>query len=116
VFFTAMESAEQEFLRNRGLGVVLADASGELGFPRVSVRCDYRSPLRFDEVYQIEVRLSRIGSKSLTFEFRFRRGEEDIATGEITSVCCRMTTTAPPKSIEIPEWILQRLREEPAAS
>ena len=110
VFFTAMESAECEFLRSRGLGVVMPDAVGEIGFPRVAAKCDYKSPLRFEDEYQIEVRVARIGAKSVTYEFSFTHAGRAVAVGEMTSVCCRITPDGKPTSVPIPEWILQKLR------
>ena len=112
VFFTAMESAEQEFLRSRGLGVLLPHPDGDLGFPRVAARCDYQSPLKFEDEYQIDVRIARIGGKSVTYEFAFTQGDRAIATGEMTSVCCRMTPNGNPTPIAIPDWISERLRGE----
>lgn len=111
VFFTAMESAETEFLRSRGLSVIMHDPAGEIGWPRVSVRCDYKSPVRFEDEYQIAVRTTRIGGKSVTYEFTFTHDDRQVAVGEMTSVCCRMNDAAP-ISIPIPDWILLRLRGE----
>lgn len=112
VFFTAMESVECEFLRSRGLGVVMPDAAGELAFPRVSARCDYLSPVRFNDEYQVEIRISRIGTKSVTYQFAFSHEGRAVAQGEMTSVCCRFSADGTPTSIPIPEGILRRLRGE----
>jgi 4-hydroxybenzoyl-CoA thioesterase/acyl-CoA thioester hydrolase len=113
VFFTAMESAEQELLRGLGLGVMFRDERGNIGFPRVSVKCDYQSPLRLNDEYQIEVRLGRIGSKSVTYDFAFTLGDRAIAKGEMTSVCCRFADDGTPNSVVIPESVLKRLRTDP---
>lgn len=113
VFFTAMESAEQEFLRSRGLGVMFRDEQGEIGFPRVSAKCDYQSPLRLNDEYLIEVRQSRIGSKSVTYEFAFRFGERIIARGEMTSVCCRFAAEGLPTSVVIPEAVRRQIGSDP---
>lgn len=111
VFFRVMESAEQEFLRGRGLGVFFRDEQGKLGFPRVAARCNYQSPLRLDDEYQIEVHLNRIGTRSITYDFVMRLGDRPVADGTITSVCCRFTEDGTPTSIEIPDWVRERLRE-----
>lgn len=111
VFFTAMESAECEFLRSLGLGVVMPDLAGQIAFPRVSARCDYQSPLRFEDEYQIEVTAARIGGTSVTYDFTFTFGQRAIAVGQMTSVCCRMSSDGTPTPIPIPESILQRLRD-----
>lgn len=112
VFFTAMESAETEFLRCRGLTVMLRDPAGDLGWPRVAASCDYKSPLRFEDEYQIEVRVGRIGARSVTYEFIFTHGDRAVAVGKMTSVCCSIAPDGTPSSVPIPEWILQKLRGE----
>jgi hypothetical protein len=33
-----------------------------------------------------------------------------VASGELTSVCCRMTDQAPPQPIAIPEWFREKLK------
>jgi 4-hydroxybenzoyl-CoA thioesterase/acyl-CoA thioester hydrolase len=112
VFFTVMESVETEFLRSRGLSVVTRDEDGHLAWPRVAVKCDYHSPLRFEDEFQIDLSITRIGQKSITFRFDFSLDGRTIATGEMTSVCCRIDDDGNPASIPIPEKILRRLRGE----
>ena len=111
VFFTAMESAETEFLSSRGLSVVmLHEETGEIAFPRVAAHCEYQSPVRFEDLYQIEVRVERIGEKSITYEFKFTHDGQPVAVGEMTSVCCRFAADGTPTSIPIPETVLSKLR------
>jgi 4-hydroxybenzoyl-CoA thioesterase/acyl-CoA thioester hydrolase len=112
VFFTVMESVETEFLRTRGLTVMSSDAAGQLGWPRVSAKCEYVSPLRFEDEFQIALRITRIGQKSVTFAFDFSLAGRPVATGEMTSVCCRIADDGTPTSIPIPEGIVRRLRGE----
>jgi 4-hydroxybenzoyl-CoA thioesterase/acyl-CoA thioester hydrolase len=115
VFFTAMESAEHEFLRSLGFGILFEDAGVQLSFPRVSARCDYQSPIRFGDEYQIEVRIARIGTKSVTYEFLFSHAGRAVARGEVTAVCCRFEADGKPVSVPIPDWAVRRLRGETAA-
>jgi acyl-CoA thioester hydrolase len=108
-FFHFMEEAEHEYLRHLGLSVLMRDEQGPISWPRVSVRCDYRSALHFEDVVTIDVRLARRGEKSVTFAFHFTHNERLIAEGSITAVCCRLSSHQPPKSIPIPAWIAQKL-------
>jgi len=71
MFFVYMEQAEHELLRSLGLSVLEHDASGAISWPRVAVACDYRQPLRFEDEFEIEVSISRMGEKSVTSAFRF---------------------------------------------
>jgi YbgC/YbaW family acyl-CoA thioester hydrolase len=66
-FFRWMESAEVEYLRSRGLSVALTWQGKEIGFPRVSASCDYLSPVTFEDLVEIVVRVQRVGRKSVTF-------------------------------------------------
>lgn len=112
-FFELMEQAEHELLRSVGLSVVMQDAEGTISWPRVAARCDYRSAARFEDILTIEVRLTRLGTKSATYAYRFLRSNEELAVGEITAVCCRMIDHAPPQSIEIPAAIREKLARGP---
>jgi 4-hydroxybenzoyl-CoA thioesterase/acyl-CoA thioester hydrolase len=119
-FFRMMEQAEHELLRSVGLSVVMPEAAipgeavtekgGKISWPRVSAKCDYQSPARFEELLEIEVRIARLGRSSVTYQHRFTRDSSLLATGEITAVCCRVREGLPPKSMSIPEMIAQKLR------
>ena len=112
-FFIYMETAEHEMLRSVGLSVLQPDGDHHLSWPRVAVTCDFRQPARFDDILTIEVSVERIGSKSVTYLFRFLRGEQLLATGKTTAVCCRIVPGQPPLSILIPEEIQIRLASLP---
>jgi 4-hydroxybenzoyl-CoA thioesterase/acyl-CoA thioester hydrolase len=111
VFFTYMEAAEQELLRSRGLSVVMSDEEGPLAWPRVAAHCDYHSSIRFEDLVDIEVQISRVGGKSVTFGFYFTSAGRDIARGEITAVCCRANPDGSLRSITIPSSVAAKLRE-----
>ena len=104
-FFLFMEEAEHEFLRARGLSVLMRDAEGAISWPRVAVKCDYASPAKFEDVLEIDVALTRIGDKSVTYAFTFTCEGRPVARGEITAVCCRVGENVVPKSILIPDEI-----------
>src|SRR5215203_509073 len=61
VFFNYMEEVEHEFLRTVGLSVVLNTDEGPITWPRVAVRCDYQNAVRFEDVVDIELHVSRLG-------------------------------------------------------
>jgi len=109
-FFRYMEAAETAFLRARGLSVSLQWQGESVGFPRVSVACDYLKPAKFEDLLDIFVTLEKIGRKSLTFAFDFKRGDEVLAQGRITSVFCRKLGDQGMESLEIPDE-LRRILE-----
>lgn len=109
-FFVYMEQAEHELLRSLGLSVVSRDDEGEISWPRISAACDFRNPARFEDLLDIEVTVERLGSKSIIYSFRFTRDGVEIASGSMTSVCCRIRPGRPPQSIAMPSRFAHKLR------
>ncbi len=110
-FFRWMEAAEVAFLRDRGLPVMLTSEGRRLGFPRVSVSCEYLLPVRFDDLVEIVVRLERVGRKSLKLSFELFNEGRPVARGQMTAVCCRMDAGQALEAVEIPEAIRAQLEK-----
>jgi 4-hydroxybenzoyl-CoA thioesterase/acyl-CoA thioester hydrolase len=110
VFFVYMEQAEHELWRHLGLSVMLADDKGPISFPRVGARCDYQGAIHFEDLVDIEVAIVRLGEKSITYEFTFSHQGRAVASGQTTTVCCRLEADGSLKSIAIPAWIAQKLQ------
>ena len=107
-FFRYMESAEHQFFRSLGFSVVTRQVDPPVGWPRVHAECDYTHPLRFEDEVEIHMRVIEKKSKSLTYEFRFRKLNADppveVARGSLTVVCVMhhsggMTSATIPKAI-----------------
>ncbi len=108
-FFVFMETAEHEFLRSLGTSVATEWNGNKIGWPRLLVSCQYLSPLRFEDEVDIHLRVSRKGTKSLTYQFRFTRQGEDIARGEVTTVCCITNPGEKLRAISIPDFIADQI-------
>lgn len=107
-YFVFMETAEHLFLESLGTSVALELEGRQIGWPRVAASCEYSGPARFGDELEIEVRVQRKGTKSMTYEFRFTRGTEELATGTMTSVCCELGPRGV-RSIPIPDAVAARL-------
>jgi 4-hydroxybenzoyl-CoA thioesterase/acyl-CoA thioester hydrolase len=110
-FFRYMEAAEHELLRSLGFSVYSEIDGVPVSFPRVAASCEYHSPARCEDVLEIDVTVRRVGTKSVTYGFHFWQHGRDVASGEMSSVCCRVPHGQPPVSIPIPEVIATKLRE-----
>ncbi len=108
-FFIYMEEVEHEFLRTRGLSVMMRDEQGVISWPRVAAKCEYRSAAKFEDVLDVELQIARIGEKSVSWSFRFSLADREIALGEMTAVCCRIADGQAPRGILIPEAIRRKL-------
>ncbi len=107
-FFRYMEEAEHELLRHCGLRVFHNTDAETISWPRVSATCDFRNPIRFEDVVDIEVSVAERTRRSVTYRFRFSCDGRRIAEGRMTSVRCRMTDDGP-RATEIPDWIVDKL-------
>ena len=108
-FFRFMEQAEHELLRSLDLSVLMHDDQGPISWPRVGAKCEFRSAARFEDILEIEVAIRRLGDKSISYGFAFECEGRDIAVGELTAVCCRMSNDMAPQSIAIPAWFREKL-------
>lgn len=118
-FFRYMENTEHAFFRSLGLSIHATEEPGRgLGWPRVRATCDYKLPLRFEEEFEVHLRVREKRSKSLTYEFVFRKVGDatgaEVARGSLTAVCVTMDEQAGRmKAIKIPDFIAEKIEEAP---
>jgi acyl-CoA thioester hydrolase len=112
-FFKFMEVAETSFLHSLGYSVTWVADGIRYGFPRVSVKCDFFKPARFEDELVMEVRVAKVGTKSVTYQILFLKNEDKIAEGQVTSVLCRGKAHGMMETIEIP--MEMRAKLEPAS-
>lgn len=110
-FFRYMEAAEHALLRSLGLSVFQSHGEQHaISFPRVNAECDYTSPARCEDVLDIAVSVTRLGGKSITYRFDIARDGTPVATGSMTSVCCRIEPGQPPVAVPLPAEVADKLR------
>lgn len=117
-YFRYMETTEHAFLRSLGYSVHTEEDGRVVGWPRVSVRCDFRQPLRFEDEVEVQLLVREKKEKSLTYEFIFRKLGTDppaeVARGSITAVCVsRDEETGRMKAVPMPEGLASRLQVAP---
>jgi 4-hydroxybenzoyl-CoA thioesterase len=81
-----------------------------VGFPAVRAECDFSAPLRFGDTAEIEVSVTRLGTKSITFRYRVTRVEDRVlcATGHVV---CATVDLARFVAVPVPERISAMLRD-----
>lgn len=112
-FFRYMEETEHAFLRILGLSVVSEIEGQQVSWPRVGASCTFERPVRFEDVMDVYLSVSEKREKSLTYEFRFEHEGDQIARGEMTSVCCRIEADGRPRAIEMPPAFDERIEQAP---
>jgi acyl-CoA thioester hydrolase len=107
MYFRYMEEAEHALWRSVGLQIAPPD--GHVGFPRVAASCDFKASLRFEEEFEVHVRLEAMGRRSIRYGFTLRRGDDILATGSMTSVSVEKVAGGPVRAIELPPEVVARL-------
>jgi YbgC/YbaW family acyl-CoA thioester hydrolase len=110
-YFRWMEEVEHAFFRSIGLSVAMNHEGVQIGWPRVSVECEYAAPARFEDELTLRLRVARVGDKSFSYEVDFLIGDRRVALGKLTSICCTVGPQGEFKSIAIPPAIRQKLSE-----
>jgi len=110
-FFLWMEHVEQEFLRSLGLSVSMTWEGERIGFPRVSAGCDFLSPVTFEDVMDIDLSIVKIGTKSISYQFAFKKEERPVASASLVTCCVGKTAERKMAGIPIPASFKARLEE-----
>lgn len=87
-FFRWMEEVEHAFWRSLGVSVHARDAL--FSWPRVNASCEYAAPIRFEDTVELAIRVASVGRKSINFEIDFRHDGRRVASGRVTTVCCKL--------------------------
>jgi acyl-CoA thioester hydrolase len=105
-FFLYMEEAEHALWREAGLRI--ATVSEEVGFPRLAASFEYHAPLRFDDEFEVHVRIVAITRRTIRYECLISRGETRVATGTLTIACVRRRPGELIEAVDIPPDIASR--------
>ena len=107
-FFRYMEEAEHAMWRAVGLSV--APPGSEIGWPRVAASFEFHRELRFEDEFEVWLRVTAIGTKTIQFACVLMRDETKIATGALTIACASQQPNQPLKGMPIPPDIAARFQ------
>jgi YbgC/YbaW family acyl-CoA thioester hydrolase len=108
VFFRYMEEAEHALWRAAGL--TIAREAEETGWPRVRASFDFRAPLRFEDEFDVIVRIGALTRKTIEYDCTIVRGDVTVGTGTITTAFVTKVPGQPMKALPLPADIVERLR------
>ena len=108
-----MEFAEHDFFKILWFSVAQKFGAHNYGWPRVEVKASFHRPLRFENEVEIQLRLAKISSRSLEFEFSIINLTDQLiaATGRYTTVCVIHNEDGSLKSTKLPHALAERLKE-----
>src|SRR5436309_1976184 len=98
-FFRYLEEAEHAMWREAGLSI--APPGSEIGWPRLAASFEYRKPLRFEDEFDVRIRIKEKTRKTMAYEAVLSRDGDVIAVGALTIICVRKGPAGAIKAIDI---------------
>ena len=111
-FFRYMEEAEHAMWREAGLSIA---GGNEVGWPRVEASFEFFRPLRFEDEFEVHIRIAGKDARTIRYEGIILKGDTRVATGRIVVKCVGHAPGEPLRSIDIPAEIDRLLQVAPGA-
>lgn len=107
-FFRYLEDAEHELWRQAGLSIHTENSP--IGWPRVAASCQYFRPLKFEQEFEVLIRIAHLTKRTITYEGTITRNGETIAAGSWKIACVTKLPDGTMRSTDIPGEIADRLK------
>ena len=109
-YLTYFDSAMTEYLRNLGYDYVKEVESTNEDFHTVKTLVEYKKPIKFDQIIDVCIRVSKIGNCSLTFiiEIHPDKNEDILATGEVIWVNANQISN---KSVKLSKDLCKKISD-----
>jgi acyl-CoA thioester hydrolase len=89
-FFRFMEATEAAFFRSLDLSIFPRSPEA-VGWPRVHAECDFKQPLRFEDLGEIHLLVREKSEKSIAYTFIFHKLNDtpirEVARGTLVTAC-----------------------------
>ena len=89
-FFHFFHCAFEDFFDEQGFPYRDCLDVDRVGWPAVHAEADFERPVRFGETLEIEVKITRIGDKSVTFAYVARGADGVACRGTVVVACISM--------------------------
>jgi YbgC/YbaW family acyl-CoA thioester hydrolase len=113
-FFKYVEEAEHAMWRAAGLSIEQRDR--EIGWPRVAASFEFRRPLRFEDEFEVHLRIAEKTGKTIRYAAELRKDGEVLANGSLTIICVRRRPGEPARATDIPPDIAARFAVAPGGA
>lgn len=102
-----MEEAEHALWREAGMSI--APPGAAIGWPRVAIGFEFHRPLRFEEEFDITIRITAIRERRIEYACVLSRGETQLASGTMTIACIARGQDGTMRATDIPVEVSGRL-------
>jgi YbgC/YbaW family acyl-CoA thioester hydrolase len=101
-YFRYLEEAEHAMWRQAGLSI--AGGTG-IGWPRVEASFEFHRPLKFEDEFEVHLRIVAKDASTIRYEGVITRGDTRIATGRLAVRCVTKRPGEPMHGTDIPPEI-----------
>ena len=105
-FFNYMEEAEHALWRAAGISI--HPKGSEIGWPRLHASFDFHRALRFEDEFEIWMRVAAIDETTIRYLCVLSRDSTKIATGRLIISCASRRPNEPLRAMPIPPEIRAR--------
>jgi len=105
-YFLYAEEAEHAMWRAAGISI--HPKGSQIGWPRVQASFEYHRALRFEDEFEIHIRIVAIEERTIRYACILSRDETKIATGAFTIACASRRPNEPLRAMPIPADIRAR--------
>ena len=92
----------------RAAGLSVHPKDTEMGWPRVAMTVEYYAPLRFEDEFEVVIRIAAMTRRSIRYVCEMIKGEKRMASGSMTVVCAERRPHERARAIDIPPEVASR--------
>ena len=107
-YFRYFEDAEHALWRDAGLSVHPDNPT--VGWPRVAASCTFHRALKFEQQFEVAVRISEISRRTISYAGEITSRGEKVATGSWKIASIVKTADGTMRSVEVPADVAERLK------
>jgi YbgC/YbaW family acyl-CoA thioester hydrolase len=107
-YFRYIEEAEHALWRAAGLSI--SPPRAEMGWPRVAAAFDFKHPLRFEELFQVAIRINTVSRRTVQYGCTIHRDQTVIGHGVLTAACVTREPDGTMRGMDVPEGLVERLK------
>src|SRR5262245_29414718 len=89
----------------RAAGQSIAAHNAEIGWPRVAASFEFRKPLRFEDEFEVHIRIAEKTRKTIRYRAELKKDGVVHAVGGLTIICVRRQPGEPVRARDIPPEI-----------
>ena len=109
IFHYCHITMERFFEQQCGVAYSNLISEHRLGFPTVQIQAEFKNVMKYGDVIDVEMRVTKVGNKSLSFSYALVR--QGIVCAEVSQVVVAMDLDSH-RSVEIPESLREALQKQ----